>query len=196
MIERVTGQTLEDYMSTNIWTPLDMVDITFWPKKRADMKSRMADISLLSPEDGKAIDAPDFDINAGATDCLGGGGAFASPKAYMTLLRAVLRQDPRLLKPESYEELFKPQLDDRCKTALHDLLLSDHRMQDYLGVNVPTSGEKNWSFGGLLSQTEYRGWMRKDTLLWGGLPNIVWVSFTNVNCLSYSECLGMMTDLL
>ena len=176
MIERVTGNSLEAYMSKNIWGPLDIKDITFWPKERADMKNRIADISMIDPTgSGKAIDAPDVDINGGMTECLGGGGAFASSEAFMTLLYAVLKEDPKLLSSRSYEEFFKPQLDLQCQGALNKLLLSDPQMQDYLGVNVPTSGQKNWSFGGLLSIDEYPGWMKSDTLLWGGVPNIIWV---------------------
>ena len=138
MIERVTGTILEDYMVKYIWSPLGIRDITFWPKKRDDMKDRMADISLIDPF-GKAMDAPDFDINYGATDCLGGGGAFASSEAYMQLIHAVLREDRRLLNPRSYQELFKPQLNDQCKEKLHNLLLSDQQLQDYLGINVPAT---------------------------------------------------------
>lgn len=176
MIERATGQTLEAYMSKNIWDPLNIKDITFWPKERADMESRRADLSILDPAgSGKAVDAPDADVNGGITECLGGGGAFASPEAFMALLRAVLNEDPVLLNSLSYKELFKPQLEGQCREALNNLLLSDQQMQDWFGVNVPVSGQKNWTFGGLLSVDKYPGWMRKNTLIWGGVPTVVWV---------------------
>lgn len=175
MIERVTGETLERYMSKNIWEPLDIKDITFWPQERADMKHRIADLSTIISETGKAVDDPDFDINFGVTDCLGGGGAFASSEAYMVLLQAVLREDSKLLKPQSYSELFKPQLDEDCEKAFCNLLSSNQQMQEYIGINVPTTGKKNFSFAGMLSMDEYSGWMKKGTLLWGGVPNIIWV---------------------
>ena len=175
MIERVTGETLDIYMSKNIWGPLGIKDITFWPKERADMKDRMADMSVLNPDSGKAVDLPGFDVNFGATDCIGGGGAFASAEAYVTLLQAVMREDSKLLNPQSYEELFKPQLDAEQNKAFHDLQIKDPNMRNYLSINVPTSGHKNWSFGGLLSLDEYPGWMKKNSLLWGGVPNIIWV---------------------
>ncbi|MCJ1264134.1 hypothetical protein MMC22_004005 [Lobaria immixta] len=175
MIEIVTGETLETYMSKNIWEPLGIKDITFWPKERADMKHKMADLSTISPESGKAVDAPDFDLVFGAIECLGGGGVFASSEAYMALLQAVLREDPRLLKPQSYGELFKPQLNEECENAFCNLLSSNQQMQEYLGINVPTTGRKNFSFAGMLSMDDYPGWMNKGTLLWGGVPNIIWV---------------------
>ena len=176
LIERVTGQSLESYMSKNIWGPLGIKDITFWPKERVDMQHRIADMSMLVPGSEEAIDAADVDINGGIEECLGGGGAFASGESYMTLLKAVLREDPNLLRPDSFTELFKPQLDEQCSAALHSLLLGDPQMQEYIGMNIPTSGRKNWSFAGLLSLDEYPGWMKEGTLLWGGVPNIVWVS--------------------
>lgn len=176
MIERRTGESLETYMSKNIWGPLGIEDITFWPKERADMQHRMASISILDPSGSrKAIDLPDFDINYGATDCIGGGGAFASSEAYMAILQAVLREDPRLLTLESYLELFEPQLSETSMQALQSLLASSEQMQDALGLNVPLSGQKSWSLGGLLSMDEYRGWMGRNTLLWGGMPNLIWV---------------------
>jgi CubicO group peptidase (beta-lactamase class C family) len=77
MIERRTGESLETYMSKNIWRPLGIKDITFWPKERADMQHRMASFSTLDPSGSrKAVDLPDFDISHGATDCIGGGGAY------------------------------------------------------------------------------------------------------------------------
>ena len=175
MIEIVTGETLETYMRKSIWEPLGIKDITFWPKERADMKQRMAEISTIIPESGKAVDAPDFDILFGATECLGGGGAFGSSEAFMALLRAVLREDSKLLKPQSYSELFKPQLNKQCERALCDLLSSNQQMQEFIGMNVPTTGKKNFSFAGMLSVDDYPGWMNKNTLLWGGVPNIIWV---------------------
>ena len=62
MIERVTGQTLETYMSKNIfWEMLKMKDATFWPRENVGVKERMADICMLdlAGRSGKAIDAPE-----------------------------------------------------------------------------------------------------------------------------------------
>lgn len=79
MVERVTRQTLEAYMSKNIWDPLSIKGITSWPKERADMVDRLADLSVLDPTgSGKAIAAPEADVNGGISGCLGGGGVFGS----------------------------------------------------------------------------------------------------------------------
>lgn len=38
-------------------------------------------------------------------------------------------------------------------------------MQEYVGLNIPTSGQKVWSVAGILSTDEYPGWMKKNALL-------------------------------
>lgn len=113
-------------MKDKIWGPLGIKEIAFHPKKRPDMESRMATISTLNEQgEAPAVDTPDFDILFGATDCLGDGGAFASPQDYFTFLHAVLRRDPKLLlKDASWDELFKSQLNDQCKKAFNEYVKS------------------------------------------------------------------------
>lgn len=171
MVERVTGQTLEVYMSKHIWDPLHLKDTTFWPTQ--DMYDRMADLSMLDTT-GKAVPLVGFDLINGSTDCLGGGGVFASPRDFMALLKAVMIEDSKLLKMQSYEELFTSQLSEPSKQALQALLESDSGLYNELGGNVPLSGHKSWSLGGLLSLDRYPGWMGENTLLWQGMPNIRW----------------------
>ena len=175
MIERATGETLENYMKENVWTPLGMTDTTFWPATREDMRHRMADMSMRDPHgSGKAVPLEGFDIVNGCHDCLGGGGAFGSGQDFIILLQAVLKEDKRLLQKESYSELFAPQLNDPSRQALQTLL-DDDEMDALYGLNVPQAGQKSWSLGGLISLDEYPGWMGKNTMLWGGLPNMIWV---------------------
>ena len=133
----------------------------------------MADLSMLDTT-GKAVPLVGFDLINESTDCLGGGGVFASPRDFMALLKAVMIEDSKLLKKESYEELFTSQLSEPSKQALQALLESDSGLYNELGGNVPLSGHKSWSLGGLLSLDRYPGWMGENTLLWQGMPNIRW----------------------
>ena len=174
MVERATGETLETYMSKNIWGPLHLKDITFWPAQSVHMHDRVADISRLDST-GKAVPLVGFGLINGSTDCLGGSGVFASAQDFMALLKAVMVGDSKLLKEESYEELFRPQLSEPSKQALQKFLESDSKLYNDLGGNVPLSGQKSWSLGGLLSLDRYYGWMGRNTLLSQGMPNIRWV---------------------
>lgn len=94
----------------------------------------------------------------------------------MVLLQAVLKEDAKLLNTGSYAELFKPQLDGQCNKAFNDLLHTDKQKYDYLGLNIPRSVKKNWSFAGMIVQEELPGWMSKNTIIWAGAPCSVWVS--------------------
>lgn len=180
MVERATGQTLETYMAENIWAPIGACDITFWPEQREDLKDRKADISSWD-ESGKAVPLTGFDLINGSMDCLGGEGAFASAQDFMLVLQAVLRQDERLLKRESYEVLFTPQLSEASTEALNTLLKEIEWMNEELSMNIPLSQRKTWSVGGLLSLDEDEGWMRRNTLLWAGMPNLVWVGYSKAS---------------
>ncbi|KAG9195851.1 hypothetical protein G6011_00972 [Alternaria panax] len=56
VVERISGLTLEDYMKKNLWVPLGITDITFFPSTRPDLAARMADMSERT-ETGKANNA-------------------------------------------------------------------------------------------------------------------------------------------
>lgn len=177
LVERATNSTLEEYMSQNIWIPLGLKSTSFWPEKNPDLARLQADVSMLSPEDGKtAVPLEGFDISGGLDDCLGGGGMYASANDLLTALQAVLHRDPKLLRESSWEELCADQLEPNSRAALQDLLRTDDQANVYYGMNVPREGSKSWSLAGILSLDDYPGWMGKNTLLWGGITGLMWVS--------------------
>ena len=176
-VERVSGLTLEAYFRKNIYDPLSLRDTTFWPKQRPDLQHRMVHTCLIDPTgSGKATDMADFDLNDGLDDCSGGGGLFSSGRDLMTFLQAVMRGDESLLQVCSYQELFKPQLSTESAVALQQTLVQDEASNRILGVNVPLNARKSWSLGGLVSLDRHRNWMGKETMLWAGIPNMIWVN--------------------
>ncbi|KAF1837271.1 beta-lactamase/transpeptidase-like protein [Decorospora gaudefroyi] len=175
LIEKVSGKTLDTFMNERIWTPLGIKDMTFYPKRRADMTDRTARFSTLKEDgSGPATDMGGFDVTFGATDCLGGAGAFASASAFVTFLQAVLRRDEQLLNEASWAELFRPQLDERCKRAFNDYIKSSPLHEQYLGMCLPTNIEKQWSFAGMLVEQGQEGRMNEGTICWGGVPSMTW----------------------
>ena len=113
LVERITGQRLEEYMRANIWNPIGMKDVTFYLSQHPDMDEKLADVSLRT--EGKAVpfkakmfqeDGKEFE------DCMGGMGSFTSAGEYVKLLKAMLVDDKeeKLLKKATWDELFKPQL--------------------------------------------------------------------------------------
>jgi CubicO group peptidase (beta-lactamase class C family) len=163
-------------MKENIWEPLGMKDMTFYPKQRPDLQDRMATMSTLNEQgEGPAVDVPEFDVTFAATDCLGGAGSYGSAEAYFAFLQAVLRREPKLLNDDSWTELFKPQLNNQCKKELNDFLKSTPINTQYLGMSLPTDIEKQWSFAGLICETGQEGRMSDGTMFWGGLPSMTWL---------------------
>ncbi|KAF2727657.1 beta-lactamase/transpeptidase-like protein [Polyplosphaeria fusca] len=175
MVERVTGQTLEVFMKERIWEPLGMRDVTFWPKERGEFEGRMAGMNRLGENgEGRAEEVPGFDIGGGATDCLGGGGAFASTKAYFTFLQAVLRRDEKILKKTSWQELFRPQLSPELKAFFNEYLHADPLRAQYLAMGIPASITKTWCFAGMICEDAQEGRFSAGTVFWGGMPSMAW----------------------
>lgn len=179
LIERTTGQTLEMYFEENILNPLGLRDVTFWPAQRSDMRHRMADLSMTDPSGGdRAVPYQGYDLVDGCVDCMGGGGLFASAQDFLTILRAVLAEDKRLLSKQSYQELLMPQLSNASEEALNSLLTEDPQAHHYYGMNLPLLGRKSWSLSGTVSMDEQPERMGKNIGLWGGfqiLYGYVWL---------------------
>lgn len=132
VIERATGKTLEEYMKENLWGPLGMKNTTFFLSSRADMRERMADMSLRG-EDGKVADMDPSALpynNAEGKEvesCFGGQGIFTTAEDYLKLLHAVMttEDNEKLLKKASLEEFFKPQLGQGSKMTMNAILQDD-----------------------------------------------------------------------
>ncbi|KAK7998974.1 hypothetical protein PG991_014649 [Apiospora marii] len=176
MVEVVTGDTLDAFARARIWTPLGVADdFSFYPKSRDHMKDRIADISILGGNgEPPAVDATGFDIMYGGTDCLGGGGLFGSTEAYHTFLSAVLRRDSRLLKPESYEELFRPQLDELQEEEFNKYIAKSPMHTAFLGMSVPLSIRRTWSFAGMVAKEGEPERFTPGMTMWGGVPSAQW----------------------
>ncbi|KXX75742.1 Acyltransferase LovD [Madurella mycetomatis] len=175
-IEVATGASLEEFMRRHIWAPLGIQDdVSFFPKTKSGMRDRMADMSTLS-ETGEppAVDAPTFDILFGGTDCLGGGGIFASAAAYYAFLSAVFSRDPRLLSPESYDELFRPQLNEAAEQSLNDYFARSPTHAQFLALGIPHTVRKTWSFAGMVCLGGQEGRFAKGTTFWAGVPSVAW----------------------
>lgn len=176
LVELATGTTLDDFMRTRIWVPLGIEnDISFYPKTHPHMRHRMADISTLNEKgEPPAVDAPFFDILFGGTDCLGGGGLFASAEAYYKFLSAVFCRDPKLLAPESYTELFRPQLDEKAEKIFNEYLAMSPVHTQFLRLGIPESITMTWSLAGMVAKDRCEGRFETGTVFWAGVPSVVW----------------------
>ena len=177
MVERVNNnQTLTEYMQRNIWTPLGITDVTFHIDVRNDMRGEMADLSVRdASEDGKMKFTEHEFLKGGATDDMGGGGAFASPADYMKIMRSLLANDGQLLKPETVDHMFEPQLNGESQKALMEKLQVPAISAVYGAL--PPAVQKDWAFAGLVNCENIEERRQAGAITWIGLPNMNWVSW-------------------
>ncbi|KAF2630465.1 beta-lactamase/transpeptidase-like protein [Macroventuria anomochaeta] len=179
LIERVSGLTLEEYMRQNLWEPLGIKDMTFQLRSRPDMKKRMADMSVRDEESGKVRytgarmtyqDADGEEVQ----DCMGGQGVFTSAEEYIKVLHALLTtdEDEKLLKKETLEEFFTPQLGEGASAAIN-AVLQDDMVNNAMGGTLKDS-KRDWGLGGLLLTEDQPDGKAAGTMIWGGLPNLIW----------------------
>jgi CubicO group peptidase (beta-lactamase class C family) len=120
VIERLVNQTLESYMKANIWDPLGVIPMTFFPKRNAELNARIPIPSVRGPN-GKLYPYKDRLITADATGCFGGHGAYGSMRDFLTLQRSLLTSDGKLLRPETVDLLFRSEFPPGPKATLKDV---------------------------------------------------------------------------
>ncbi|KAG7004437.1 hypothetical protein G7Y79_00025g057230 [Physcia stellaris] len=172
VVERVTGLSLESYMTTHIWEPLGIRDMTFHLERREDLRNRMLGMSFREAFSGKAVFTGAKSWDDPVEDDFGGAGVYSSMPDYLKVLQAVLSADRKLLGAETWEEMFRPQLGPAARESMMEQL-TDPEVNDRLG-NLPLGSEKDWGLGGMLLQEDIKDGRRKGTLLWGGVPNLFW----------------------
>ncbi|KAF5332025.1 hypothetical protein D9758_014598 [Tetrapyrgos nigripes] len=173
MVERLSEQRLEDYMSKNIWGPLGMTSVTFRLNDRADVRSNLLEL-LTRDEHGHLKVSTNFFIKPYTlTYDSGGGGIYITPSDYTKLLASLLRNDEIVLKKETADSLFTPQLPDP-KWLKATIKTTPYPVSYTMLHALPKETDWNWGFGGLVNLEDIPGKRKKGTLCWGGIPNLFW----------------------
>lgn len=171
LLQRLTGLDLEAWIQKYICLPLNLTGITFRPKTNPSLASKIPQL-VKRTESGALVPDNATNINTLATDCFGGHGAYAKMGEYIKVLHSLLANDGVLLKPESVDEMFKPQLGEGSQVALTQFV------RNYNGMLI---GEFNndipvqHGLGGLIFQADDEGRRKKGTMSWGGLVNPFWL---------------------
>jgi CubicO group peptidase (beta-lactamase class C family) len=155
-----------------MWEPLAMSSTTFHLEQRPDLLDRLANLTNRT-EDGVLMAVPDMYAQP-AKDDSGGAGVFSTTSDILKLLKSLLRKDDSLLKRETKELLFKPQL----KPALVEVLETRLRTPETrLGVTAAIASHVplNHSVIGLLATSDTDTGRKHHSVQWGGLPNLSWV---------------------
>lgn len=178
LIERLTNSTLEEYMHRNIWTPLGIKTMTFFPHKNPDLSARIPVLSSRGT-DGRLRPFKEPFITTDVTGCFGGQGLYSSMGDYLVFLRSLLfssnDSDSNLLSPKSIDDLFKPQLTPSQAQSQREIFLSPVGAL-FIGEFEMEKFRHGWAFGGIVFEESYRdGRRRAGAMSWGGAANCFWL---------------------
>ncbi|KAL9582707.1 MAG: hypothetical protein Q9203_005378 [Teloschistes exilis] len=127
MVERITKTRLGDYLAENVWRVLGIEDTTFHLNEREDLRKRLTHTSLRDPAAAAgspitSIHSPELFWSPDRRDDYGGAGLCSTAPQYFKVVHAVLRRDERLLSKSSWDEIFKPQLNEASHAAFIAML--------------------------------------------------------------------------
>lgn len=189
-VARVFGLPISQYLENHIWRPLGMDSTSFDLSARPDLCSRAALMSFRI-DDGELVSGQAaleaFGVLNGTLNVResGGGGCFSTANDYIKLLKSIHTNDGTLLRPETVNQMFKPQLDDPIHLKRYHLGPGSNPLMG----NIPHETKIDYGLGGLvlLDDLEKVG-RRKGALQWGGMPNLFWwISPQNGVCGCYFQ---------
>jgi len=169
IVEKLSGQTLEDYFREHIFTPLKMAD-TFFNVPEAKQPRR---VTVHSRQDGRA-DAPlverPLQPQRPATRFNGGGGLSSTAGDYIRFERMILNggtlDGERILSADSVAAMRRNQIGAvgvrALKTAQPALSMDFSFVDD---------GKDKWGLGFLITSAHVAGKRSAGSLSWGGIDN-------------------------
>ena len=174
MIEKVSGQTLGQYLKQNILDPLGMHSTAFFIND--DMRKRLASTHLRGP-DGNLSVFP-FEIPQQPEFEMGGGGLYGTAVDYLKFLRMVLNGGQlggaRILTPEGAHSLGINHMAD-CR--VYNLKAAIPLTND---AEFFPSIPKSWSLAFQINHQETPTGRPAGGMMWAGLANsFYWVDQTN-----------------
>jgi CubicO group peptidase (beta-lactamase class C family) len=172
-VERLNGGIrLGEYMEKHIWGPLDMTSTTFNMESKPGLKAHKVDMTLRVPT-GQLIHLPTPVYPSPAQDDCGGVGGYSTAPDYMKLLTSLLRDDGKLLKSSTIEEMLRPQLPN---PKYLEQVLQIPELHSVLASNFPKGLKVNHGLGGMLNMEPLPTGRSAGAMQWGGMPNLFWVS--------------------
>jgi CubicO group peptidase (beta-lactamase class C family) len=173
VLEKLTGQSLEEYMQENIFKPLGISRITFFPKANPALEGQVSDMSFRDDATGTLSSAPPgLPFFGDLKDCLGGEGAYADLSDYAKVLRSILLDDGALLKSETTALMFEPQLPTDAARAGLKKAMDD---PSWAVGDFSRPNEYDWGFGGILVAGDNHPIRNRGCLIWSGAANLFWV---------------------
>ncbi|KAK3313120.1 beta-lactamase [Apodospora peruviana] len=188
VLEKVTGQTLGEYMASHIFAPLGITDTTFrslthlLADDRIITENRKVPCSVRDSATGELSNCP-LPVPVDPPVESGGAGLWTTADDHARLLQALLKagnsnsntQDGEvgsiILSKESVDEMFRPQLDE----VQHGMLkyLTD-MFRDGMVSEFPPGTAVDHGLGGIVNTEDVTGKRKKGSMMWQGMCNSHW----------------------
>lgn len=189
MLERLTGLSLNDYCVENIFKPLGVKNISFFPTQ--ENIDRLAHMHARSPE-GKITErehlltAP-LKKQLSATEKKSvlnsaGAGIFAQPREYVKIIATLLNNGTspatgaQILKKETVDQMFTTQIPEMPDFGRNPISAAIPYLTNPIPelYPQPEEQEQGWGLTFMLTIHEGPTGRGRNTGWWAGLPNLFW----------------------
>ncbi|KAG9843125.1 beta-lactamase family protein, partial [Aureobasidium melanogenum] len=173
VIEKLTHQSLQDYLQENVFAPFGINRIKFTPYLTEEMKKEAATIALRIPT-GNLVNLPVHkNIDFEDAECFGGHGCYADLTDYIKILESLLLDDEKLLSKASTAVMFSPHLTPESRKGIKQVFGMKEVVSLFVG-KFPENVTYDWGIGGVLVDTGDDDHRKKGTMIWSGMPNNFW----------------------
>ncbi|KAF7134144.1 hypothetical protein CNMCM5793_005823 [Aspergillus hiratsukae] len=132
VVEVLSGKRLGEFIDESICEPLNLKSTTFHPETLPDFEKRKVEI-VVREGDGSLTPTKEI-FPLPTPDDLGGGSLYSTPREFTKLLSALLAGGRGIIKPESVDEIFRPQLPEAVRITLNRQ------------INMPAAQGMKWMF--------------------------------------------------
>lgn len=183
VVERLNNTTLQSYMQKNIWEPLGIKLMTFHPDEHPEVQQRLVGMTSRGPVKRPAWSPPyqsdekvewthEVMTKYPTKNEWGGAGGVGAASEYFKILQSLLLNDGRLLSPSMVDKMFSPQIGpDSVKTYKLHIAHPDNQGTFF---SIPPDTDVQWGLGSRIILSDLETGVRKGSLQWSGLPNLLW----------------------
>ncbi|PYT73339.1 MAG: 1,4-butanediol diacrylate esterase [Acidobacteria bacterium] len=178
LVEKVSGQTLEEYFRKHILEPLGMTDTFF--NVPAEKQARVVALDQRQ-EDGSFVEPPPQPFQP-VRFFSGGGGLYSTASDYLNFTRMLLGEgkfgNKRILRAETVAEMSRNQIGDLTLVELRSMMPQFARDP----VRVPGSLDK-FGLGFGINSKAVEGGRSQSSLAWAGIYNtFFWIDPPRKTC--------------
>lgn len=175
LIEKLTNKTLGDFMTENLFQPLGMNDSTFHPDSLSQVQDRLVSTAHRDAETG-VLKSGDHPSSTNVSVDGGGAGLYTTAADFAKLLQTLLKAlagEEAVLKQDTVEEMFKPQL---TNVQRHELKFLTDSFHEGMVPDFETGMSLDHGIGGVINLEDCPDKRKKGSMMWAGMTNGHWVS--------------------